>query len=585
MYIEKINGPQDVKKLSIDELNALASEMRDALLHRASVHGGHFGPNFGIVEATIALHYVFDSPHDKFVFDVSHQSYPHKILTGRKEAYIAQEHYDDVTGYTSPIESKHDMFTVGHTSTSVSLACGLARGRDVTNGKGNVIALIGDGSISGGEALEGFNVAGEMDSNLIIVANDNQMSIAENHGGLYKNLKLLRDTDGKAECNLFKSMGLDYVYVKNGNNIEELIKAFKSVKDIDHPVVVHINTLKGKGYKPTETDKESWHWCMPFDIETGKTTVNFPDEEDYSSITTDYLRNKMKSDKSVVAITAGTPALYGFTPDERKAFGRQFLDVGIAEQTAVAMASAIAKNGGKPVFNVYSSFIQRTYDQLSQDLCIDSNPATILVQTASVNGMTDVTHLGIFDIPMISNIPNLVYIAPTTKEDYLAVLDWSIEQTDYPVAIRVPVAELVSTGKPCTKNFAELNKYEVAQQGGKIAVIALGSFYGMGKQAAKLIEEKTGTAPTLINPYYITGVDTELLESLKKDHDVVVTLEDGVLDGGFGEKIARFYGPSDVKVINFGLKKEFLDRYNPADVLKENRLTPEQIAEDAVVLI
>ena len=379
MYIEKINGPQDVKKLSIDELNALASEMRDALLHRASVHGGHFGPNFGIVEATIALHYVFDSPHDKFVFDVSHQSYPHKILTGRKEAYIAQEHYDDVTGYTSPIESEHDMFTVGHTSTSVSLACGLARGRDVTNGKGNVIALIGDGSISGGEALEGFNVAGEMDSNLIIIANDNQMSIAENHGGLYKNLKLLRDTDGKAECNLFKSMGLDYVYVKNGNNIEELIKAFKSVKDIDHPVVVHINTLKGKGYKPAETDKESWHWCMPFDIETGNTTVNFPDEEDYSSITTDYLRNKMKSDKSVVAITAGTPALYGFTPDERKAFGRQFLDVGIAEQTAVAMASAIAKNGGKPVFNVYSSFIQRTYDQLSQDLCIDSNPATILV--------------------------------------------------------------------------------------------------------------------------------------------------------------------------------------------------------------
>lgn len=411
------------------------------------------------------------------------------------------------------------------------------------------------------------------------------MSIAENHGGLYKNLKLLRDTDGKAECNLFKSMGLDYVYVKDGNNIEELIKAFKSVKDIDHPVVVHINTLKGKGYKPAETDKESWHWCMPFDIETGKTTVNFPDEEDYSSITTDYLRNKMKSDKSVVAITAGTPALYGFTPDERKAFGRQFLDVGIAEQTAVAMASAIAKNGGKPVFNVYSSFIQRTYDQLSQDLCIDSNPATILVQTASVNGMTDVTHLGIFDIPMISNIPNLVYIAPTTKEDYLAVLVWSIEQTDYPVAIRVPVAELVSTGKPCTKNFAELNKYEVAQQGGKIAVIALGSFYGMGEQAAKLIEEKTGTAPTLINPYYITGVDTELLESLKKGHDVVVTLEDGVLDGGFGEKIARFYGPSDIKVINFGLKKEFLDRYNPADVLKENRLTPEQIAEDAVALI
>ena len=584
MYIEKINGPQDVKKLSIDELNALASEMRDALLHRASVHGGHFGPNFGIVEATIALHYVFDSPQDKFVFDVSHQSYPHKILTGRKEAYIAQEHYDDVTGYASPIESEHDMFTVGHTSTSVSLACGLARGRDVTNGKGNVIALIGDGSISGGEALEGFNVAGEMDSNLIIIANDNQMSIAENHGGLYKNLKLLRDTDGKAECNLFKSMGLDYVYVKDGNNIEELIKAFKSVKDIDHPVVVHINTLKGKGYKPAETDKESWHWCMPFDIETGKTTVNFPDEEDYSSITTDYLRNKMKSDKSVVAITAGTPALYGFTPDERKEFGRQFLDVGIAEQTAVAMASAIAKNGGKPVYGVYSTFIQRTYDQLSQDLCINNSPATLLVYWASVYGMNDVTHLGIYDIPMMSNIPNLVYLAPTTKEEYLAMLDWSIEQNDHPVAIRVPIS-VVSDGKKVTKDFSKLNEYEVTQNGSKIAIVALGSFYSVGAKTAEIIENKTGVKPTLINPIYITGTDDKLLEQLKENHDIVITVEDGVLNGGFGEKIARFYGNSDVKVLNYGLKKEFLDRYNPEEIVKANRLTPEQIAEDVCGII
>ena len=584
MYIEKINGPEDVKKLNLEQLTVLADEMRHALLLRASKHGGHFGPNFGIVEATIALHYVFNSPKDKFVFDVSHQSYPHKMLTGRKDAYISAEHYDDVTGYTSPIESEHDMFTVGHTSTSVSLACGLARGRDLNGGKENIIALIGDGSISGGEALEGLNVAGEMDTNLIIVANDNQMSIAENHGGLYKNLQLLRETDGKAECNLFKSMGLDYVYVKDGNNISELIKTFESVKDIDHPVVVHINTLKGKGYKPAETDKESWHWCMPFNIETGKSDFDFSGVEDYGTVTTEYLRNKMKNDKKVVAITAGTPALYGFSPDERKAFGKQFLDVGIAEQTAVAMASAIAKNGGKPVFNVYSSFIQRTYDQLSQDLCIDSNPAVILVQTASVNGMTDVTHLGIFDIPMISNIPNLVYIAPTTKEDYLAVLDWGIEQNKYPVAIRVPVAELVSTGKQCTKNFADINKYEVVKEGSKIAVIALGSFFNMGEQVAKLIEEKTGVAPTLVNPYYITGLDTELLENLKKDHDVVVTLEDGVLDGGFGEKIARFYGSSDVKVLNFGLKKEFIDRYNPADVLEENHLTPEHIAEDSIAL-
>ena len=583
MYIEKINGPQDVKKLSIDELNALASEMRDALLHRASVHGGHFGPNFGIVEATIALHYVFDSPQDKFVFDVSHQSYPHKILTGRKEAYIAQEHYDDVSGYTSPIESEHDIFTVGHTSTSVSLACGLARGRDVTNGKGNVIALIGDGSISGGEALEGFNVAGEMDSNLIIVANDNQMSIAENHGGLYKNLKLLRDTDGKAECNLFKSMGLDYVYVKDGNNIEELIKAFKSVKDIDHPVVVHINTLKGKGYKPAETDKESWHWCMPFDIETGKPKFT-SDGEDYGTLTADYLLDKMKKDKTVVGITSATPTVFGFTADKRKLAGGQFVDVGIAEETAVALASGIAKNGGKPVYGVYSTFIQRTYDQLSQDLCINSNPATIIVFAASVFGMNDVTHLGIFDIPMMSNIPNLVYLAPVTKEEYFAMLDWSIEQTDYPVAIRVPCCEMISTGEKDTKEYSVLNKYEVKEQGSDVAFIGLGTFYPLAVEAAKLYEQKTGTKATVINPYYITGVDGDLLTSLKANHSIVVTIEDGVLNGGFGEKIAHFYGSSDIKVLNFGLKKEFLDRYNSADILAQNRLTKEQIVNDILSL-
>ena len=580
MYIEKINGPQDVKKLSIDELNALASEMRDALLHRASVHGGHFGPNFGIVEATIALHYVFDSPQDKFVFDVSHQSYPHKILTGRKEAYITQEHYDDVTGYASPIESEHDMFTVGHTSTSVSLACGLARGRDVTNGKGNVIALIGDGSISGGEALEGFNVAGEMDSNLIIVANDNQMSIAENHGGLYKNLKLLRDTDGKAECNLFKAMGLDYVFVKDGNDIPSLIEAFEGVKDSKKPVVVHIVTQKGKGYAPAEKDKETWHWHMPFDPETGKSLYN-SEGEDYGTVTCNYLLEKMQADKSVCAITSATPTVFGFTPDVRKKAGKQFMDVGIAEEHAVALASGIAKNGGKPFYGVYSSFLQRTYDQLSQDVCINKSPVTIAVFAASVYGMSDVTHLGIYDIPMISNIPELVYLAPVTKEEYLAMLDWSLEQKEHPVAIRVP-ASLVSDGKPFTKDLSKLNKYEMTQKGSQVAVIALGSFYGMGVEAAKLIEEKTGVKATVINPYYITGIDKEMLESLKADHKTVITLEDGVLEGGFGEKIARFYGDSDVKTLCFGLEKKFYDRYDPAEVLKENHLTPEQIAEDVI---
>lgn len=583
MYLEKIKSPDDVKKLNIEEMKSLAAEMRKALIEKLSVHGGHCGPNLGMVEATIAMHYVFDSPEDKFVFDVSHQTYCHKMLTGRNEAFLCADKYDDVTGYSDPDESGHDFFKIGHTSTSVSLAGGLAKARDLCGGKENVIAVIGDGSLSGGEALEGLDFAGEMKSNFIIVINDNDMSIAENHGGMYKNLKLLRETDGKAECNLFKAMGLDYVFVKDGNDISQLINAFKKVKDSESPVAVHIVTEKGKGYAPAEKDKETWHWCMPFDIETGKSKFDF-NGEDYSSVSCDYLMKKMKADKRVAVITSATPAVIGFVKEKREEAGEQFIDVGIAEEHAVALASGMAKNGGKPVYGVYSTFIQRAYDQLSQDVCINNNPVTIITFAASVFGMNDVTHLGIYDIPMMSNIPDLVYLAPTTKEEYLAMLDWSIEQNEHPVAIRVPGGAFISDGKKITKDFSKLNKYEVTEKGSKAAVIALGSFYGLGVEAAKKIEEKTGVKATVINPYYITGIDSELLESLKADHSVVITLEDGILDGGFGQKIASFYGNSDVKVLNYGLKKEFLDRFNAEDVLKENRLTAEQIAEDVISL-
>lgn len=584
MYLENINGPVDLKKLDNSQLEALASEMRTTLLGKLSKHGGHFGPNFGMVEATIALHYVFNSPVDKFVFDVSHQSYCHKMLTGRKDAFLYEEHYDDVSGYTNPDESEHDFFTVGHTSTSISLASGLAKARDLKGGKENIIAIIGDGSLSGGEALEGLDFAGEQNSNFIVVVNDNDMSIAENHGGLYKNLKLLRESDGKAECNLFKAMGLDYVFVKDGNDIPSLISAFEKVKDINHPVAVHIVTQKGKGYALAEENKETWHWCMPFDPKTGKPLYS-PDSENYSSITADYLLRKMKQDKSVCAITSATPTIMGFTEDKRKEAGLQFIDVGIAEEHAVAMASGIAANGGKPVYGVYSTFMQRTFDQLSQDLCVNNNAVTIPVFSASIYGMNDVTHLGIYDIPMISNIPNLVYLAPTTKEEYLAMLDWSVEQNAYPVAIRVPEGEYISDAKIIDKDFSKLNKYEVMQKGQKIAIIGLGSFYNLGVKAAEKIQQATGVQPTVINPYYISGTDVELLEQLKADHDIVITLEDGILDGGFGEKIARFYGSSPMKVLNFGFKKQFLDRYNLSDILKENHLTADLIAEDVIKLI
>lgn len=579
MYIENINSPADVKKLNILQLNVLAEEMRHALLTRASRHGGHFGPNFGMVEAIIAMHYVFDSPKDKIVFDVSHQCYPHKMLTGRKDAYLYEEHYDDVSGYTNPDESEHDFFTVGHTSTSISLACGLAKARDLNGEDGNVIAVIGDGSLSGGEALEGLDFASELNSNMIIVANDNDMSIAENHGGLYGNLKLLRETNGQAECNLFKAMNLDYIYVDKGNDIASLIEAFEKVEDTKKAVVVHINTLKGKGYAPAEQNKEKWHWHMPFDIATGESL--FKDEEpDFSDASLEYLLKKMDEDKSVVAITAGTPTVMGFTADMRAKAGKQFVDVGIAEETAVALASGIAANGGKPVFGVYSSFIQRAYDQITQDVCINGNAVTFAVFAGSVYGMNDVTHLGLQDIPMLNSIPGLVYLAPVTKEDYIAMLDWSLTQNEYPVAIKVPGGRMVSTGTPVTKDFSKLGTYEVTKKGSRVAILGLGTFYETAVKAANILKTSHGIDATVINPYYISGIDADTLNELKKDHAVVATLEDGYLEGGFGTKIAAYYGSSDMKVLNFGIKKEFIDRYDASEVLKDNHLTPEQIAED-----
>ena len=579
MYIENINSPADVKKLNIMQLNVLAEEMRHALLTRASKHGGHFGPNFGMVEAIIAMHYVFDSPKDKIVFDVSHQCYPHKMLTGRKDAYLYEEHYDDVSGYTNPDESEHDFFTVGHTSTSISLACGLAKARDLNGEDGNVIAVIGDGSLSGGEALEGLDFASELNGNMIIVANDNDMSIAENHGGLYANLKLLRETNGQAECNLFKAMNLDYIYVDKGNDIASLIESFEKVKDTKKAVVVHINTLKGKGYAPAEQNKEKWHWHMPFDIATGESL--FKDEEpDFSDASLEYLLKKMDDDKSVVAITAGTPTVMGFTADMRAKAGKQFVDVGIAEETAVALASGIAANGGKPVFGVYSSFIQRTYDQITQDVCINGNAVTFAVFAGSVYGMNDVTHLGLQDIPMLNSIPGLIYLAPVTKEDYIAMLDWSLTQNAYPVAIKIPGGSMISTGTPVTKDFGKLDTYEITKKGSRVAILGLGTLYETAVKAADILKTSHGIDATVINPYYISGIDADTLNELKKDHAVVATLEDGYLEGGFGAKIAAYYGSSDMKVLNFGIKKEFIDRYDASEVLKDNHLTPEQIAED-----
>lgn len=578
MLLENINSPKDLKILNYQELSQLSSEIRTVLLQKLSTTGGHVAPNLGMVEVTIALHYVFNSPIDKIIYDVSHQSYVHKILTGRKNAFLDPKNYHCVTGYTNQKESEHDFFTIGHTSTSLSLGCGLAKARDIKNTKENIIAVIGDGSLSGGEAYEGLNNIAELNSNMIVIVNDNDMSIAENHGGLYKNLKLLRETQGKSSCNFFKSLGLDYIYIENGHDIPTLVKEFEKIKDISHPIVVHIKTIKGKGYAPAEKNKETWHYNMPFDIETGKSKISLPLQ--YGSLTGEYLLEKMKENDKIVAITSGTPTVFGFVEPLRKKAGKQFVDVGIAEEHAVAFSSALASQGVKPVYGVYSTFIQRTYDQLSQDLCINKNPALILVFGGGLTSLTDVTHLGYFDIPVVSNIPNIVYLAPTTKEEYFAMLDYGLKQTDYPMAIRVPSLGIISSNKKIDIDFSDINKYSVEEKGEKLAIVALGDFFELGKKIKKELREKYNIDATLINPRFITGLDKELLESLKENHSLVITLENGVLDGGFGEKITRFYSSSNMKVLNFGAKKEFTDRLTPEEVYTRNHLTKELIVED-----
>lgn len=577
MLLEKIQSPKDVKLLSMPQLHELAQEIRDGILNRDSNIGGHVGPNLGIVETTIAMHYVFNCPEDKFVFDVSHQSYPHKMLTGRAFGYYDNNRFQKISGYSSPAESpEYDQFELGHTSTSISLASGLQKARDIKGTKENIVVLIGDGSLSGGEALEGLDEVGELGTGIIIIVNDNEMSIAENHGGLYKNLALLRETNGKAECNLFRAMGLDYEYVADGNDVETLIKTFQEVKDIDHPIVVHIHTEKGKGYAPAEQNKEPWHWSMPFDIETGKPKVE-GGGEDYGNMTAEYLLEEMKKDKHLVAVTSGTPTVAGFFKNRREEAGAQHVDVGIAEEQAVAMISGMAKGGIRPVYNVYSTFIQRTYDQIAQDLCINGNPAVINVFCASLYGMNDITHIGFYDIPMLSNIPNLVYLAPTCWEEYKAMMAWGIQQTAHPVAIRVPGGAVTHSDEQFDEDYSELNRFKMTHKGSKVAIVALGAFYGLGKQVAALLKEQKGIDATLINPRYITGLDEEMLESLKADHEKVITLEDGALEGGFGEKIARFYGDSDMRTLCFGIKKGLYDRYDYQQLAKDNELTPEQI--------
>ncbi len=585
MYIEKIHTPADLRKLEVSELKIVADEVRDAVLNRVSRHGGHVGPNLGFTEATVALHYVFDTPTDKLVFDVSHQTYPHKILTGRAHGFLDDADTRAISGYSSPIESpEYDYFEIGHTSTAISLATGLQKGRDVLGGTENIVAIVGDGSLSGGEAFEGLNTAAALGTNIIIVVNDNEMSIAENHGGLYANLRLLRETYGQAELNFFKTFGFDYYYLENGHNLASLVDIFRRVKDTPRPTVVHIHTEKGHGYAPAVEKQEAWHYRSPFDLETGKSTGPRDNSEYMPSLLGDFLREEMKRDPKLVVVASAVPMGLGFTADRRREAGAQYIDVGIAEEEAVALASGMAKRGARPVYFTYATFLQRTYDQIAQDLCVNGNPAVINVLGASIFGMNDFTHICFFDIAMLSHIPNLVYLAPTTYEELVAMQTWAIRQDKHSVAIRVPEGKVYHTSEPVDTDYSALNTFRVGHRGSRVALIAAGNFYQKGDRVRQLLAGQ-GIDATLINPRYLTGVDTALLDELKKDHTVVATLEDGTIDGGFGERIARHYGPSAMRVLNFGVKKQLYDRYDVDELLRENHLTDEQIAEDVLATL
>ena len=594
MYIEKIQSPADLKKLDIKALEVVADETRQAVLNRVSKHGGHVGPNLGFVEATVALHYVFNAPEDKFVFDVSHQCYPHKVLTGHAAGFLGNvDDMNSISGYSSPAECpEYDNFEVGHTSTSISLATGLQKARDVKGTKENIIAIIGDGSLSGGEAFEGLDEASELGTGIIIVVNDNEMSIAENHGGIYKNLRALRESRGECEHNWFKAWGFEYKYLEEGNDIERLIEVFRSVKDTNRPTVVHIHTEKGHGYAPAVNDKEAWHWGMPFNLDDGSRPVRNADGtmpevkpcETYPELFSNWMLSEMKHDKTLIAVTAGTPTAAGFTADKRKEAGSQHLDMGIAEEQAVAMISGMAKGGLHPVWTVYSTFIQRTYDQIAQDLCINSNPAVINVVGGGVNSMNDITHICLFDIPMLCSIPGLIYLAPTTCEEYFAMMRWAILQDKKPIAIRVPSNGVVHTTDNVDEEYSYESKYKVMHNGSEVAIIASGSFYQKGENVVRMLADK-GIDATLVNPRYLNDVDAEALEALKMNHKLVVTLEDGCKDGGFGERIASYYGTSDMKVLVCGIKKGLYDRYDVEQLLKDNRLLDEQIVEDVLALI
>lgn len=589
MYLERIGSPADVRALDAAELPGLCREIRRAIIGKSAAEGGHVGSNLGVVELTVALHRVFESPRDQIVFDVSHQTYAHKMLTGRAPAFTDPARYADASGFASPRESEHDLFAMGHTSTSVSLACGLALARDRAGRHHDVVAVIGDGSLSGGLAFEGFDNLAELSTGVLVIINDNDWSIAENHGGIYANLARLRANGGASEHNFFRSLGLDYRFVADGNDLFGLIDELEGLRGLTRPMVLHVCTTKGRGYEIALADPERWHHPAAFDAGTGAprpAARPAAPAASYAEITGSWLTERMAADPLLVGVNAATPYIMGFDPARRAAAGSQFVDVGIAEQHAVTFTAALARGGARPVLGIYGVFLQRAYDQLWHDLCLNALPATILTFGCSVFGTRDATHLGLFDITLLAGLPGLTYLAPVCREEYEAMLAWAVDYEGGPVAIRVPGQGVVSRPDLAPEEGEDFAspRYQTVRRGSGVAVLALGSFFDLGERAVAALAAR-GVSATLVNPRYALGVDEAALDEIAATHRAVVTLEDGVLEGGWGEQVARHLGPRDVRVRCFGIRPGYPDCFDVDELLVENGLTPAAIADAAIELL
>lgn len=623
--LSSIHTPADVHALSAQQLRDLCLEIRATLLDYGKKHGGHIGSNLGVVELTVALHRVFDSPRDRFIFDVSHQSYVHKMLTGRAEAYLDQSRFDEVTGFTNPLESEHDSFVLGHTGTSISLACGLAKTRDMQRGAagestiGNVIAIIGDGSLSSAIAFEGLNNAAEQGGNLIIIVNDNEMSIAEDFGGMYGQLAKLRTSNGMAELNLFKAFGLDYRYVEQGNDVDALVEVLNEVKDIDHPIVVHIHTTKGLGFNDeTEADNgsdgcnqtnpqphagqcEANHWQDP-EASLGKP---LDARKYYGEMAMASLERRFDNEPGLVVISPATPGSNGITRDFRERAGAHYVDTGITEEHAAAFAAGIARAGGRPVLATSATFFQRTFDQLQQELALNHVPATLLIFGAGISG-ADNTHSGTFDMTMFANVPDVTCLAPASGEQMLDMLAWATGPSEHGVvAIRMPGEQILALERAADMAFDPLQRaeehdpavniagacpfarYQIVQPGKDVAILGLGNTMPLAAEITSALaendEEHAAITATLVDALQYSTMDAELLAMLADGHRLVVTLEDGQLEGGWGEKVTAFYANSSntkasrVRVLNFGAAKEFTDRVPLGELNERYGLTSETI--------